>query len=168
MNRLSFIVILILLAGGVIAAVETPRSIEIHFADGNSEKYALDSATTVELRDDLLTFRTATGHIDLLANGLTGWDLSSEEGQTLLNDLVSSEKNIESSGPVHGALVQISGRKLNVLAAESETDLFLSTPEGRDVISARTDGRGFWQSPQLAPGVYILSLKGFTYKFLIK
>ncbi|MDE6310264.1 MAG: hypothetical protein K2L96_00405 [Muribaculaceae bacterium] len=150
------------------SAGEPPRSIELHFAAGYSDRLALDSTMTVELHDGMLEFRTGSGHVLFASDELTGWDLSSESGRPLLNDVVTSEGSVTSDRPRGGALVQVSGRRIHVLVPESGLRLTLSRADGVMHVSATTDSEGRWHSPELTPGIYILELSGSNYKFLIQ
>lgn len=167
MMRIALILLLASLSAAYMRAGEIPRSVELHFAAGYSDKIALDSTTVVEMRDGMLTFRTKSGHIAFASDELTGWDLTNEIGRPLLNDVVTSEYNTLAHRPRGGALVHVFSRRIHVLASDSDLPLTLASPDGLTLISAKVDSEGRWQSPELPSGIYILGINNRAYKVFV-
>lgn len=132
------------------------RSVVVTTAAGEELRFDLgDAGVTVDFTDTDMVISSPTRSVELPLTAYARFEFSSEGAGIAVNKACS-------------ATFAVVGSRLHITGLQAGTTVEIAAIDGRMRAGAIVTGAGEYTSPELPRGIYVVSTKSATFKFIIR
>lgn len=132
------------------------RSVVVTTVAGEELRFDLGEAgVTVRFTDSEMVISSASRSVELPLTAYARFEFSSDGAG------ISGVKACD-------AAFSVMGSRLNIAGLAAGTSVTIASIDGRLLCGATTDASGAYTSPELPRGIYVVSTKSATFKFIIR